>query len=146
MWGATPVTESVAEAVTRRTGVRRTFAQARFSPRPRRSRVVRKLTWQTSLDYVTDADDLTDIQPFDEWAVRVDEAGKWTDLFLSNKRRQLFRRAVAKSFVPLGDYGAPELGTVTVTAGIWNFPTAVAAYWHWSILETDIRPFTNEMF
>lgn len=41
---------------TRRTDVRRTFAQARFSPRPRRSRVVRKLTWQTSLDYVTDAD------------------------------------------------------------------------------------------
>ncbi len=41
---------------TRRTDVRRTFAQARFSPRPRRSRVVRKLTWQASLDYVTDAD------------------------------------------------------------------------------------------
>ena len=41
---------------TRRTDVRRTFAQARFSPRPRQSRVVRKLTWQTSLDYVTDAD------------------------------------------------------------------------------------------
>ncbi len=41
---------------TRRTDVRRTFAQARFSPRPRRSRVVRKLTWQAALDYVTDAD------------------------------------------------------------------------------------------
>lgn len=40
----------------RRTDVRRTFAQARFSPRPRRSRVVRKLTWQAALDYVTDAD------------------------------------------------------------------------------------------
>ncbi len=41
---------------TRRTDVRRSFAQARFSPRPRRSRVVRKLTFQTNLDYVTDAD------------------------------------------------------------------------------------------
>ncbi|MEZ5419214.1 MAG: DUF5916 domain-containing protein [Vicinamibacterales bacterium] len=39
----------------RRTDVRRTFAQARFSPRPRRARVVRKLTWQASLDYLTDA-------------------------------------------------------------------------------------------
>jgi adenine-specific DNA-methyltransferase len=66
-----------------------------------------------SLYYVTDADDLTGIQPFEEWAVRVDEAGKWTDLFLSNKRRQLFRKTVAKSFVPLSDYGSPELGTVT---------------------------------
>jgi hypothetical protein len=40
---------------TRRTDVRRTFVQARFSPRPRRSRVVRKLTWQLSGEYVTDA-------------------------------------------------------------------------------------------
>jgi hypothetical protein len=39
----------------RRTDVRRTFGQLRFSPRPRRSAVVRKLTWQASLDYVTDA-------------------------------------------------------------------------------------------
>lgn len=39
----------------RRTDVRRSFAQLRFSPRPRRSAVVRKLTWQASLDYVTDA-------------------------------------------------------------------------------------------
>lgn len=39
----------------RRTDVRRSFAQVRFSPRPRRARVVRKLTWQASLDYLTDA-------------------------------------------------------------------------------------------
>ena len=39
----------------RRTDVRRTFGQLRFSPRTRRSAVVRKLTWQASLDYVTDA-------------------------------------------------------------------------------------------
>jgi Domain of unknown function (DUF5916)/Carbohydrate family 9 binding domain-like len=39
----------------RRTDVRRTFGQARFSPRPRRSGVVRKLTWQLNLDYLTDA-------------------------------------------------------------------------------------------
>ncbi len=39
----------------RRTDVRRSFGQLRFSPRPQRSAVVRKLTWQGSLDYVTDA-------------------------------------------------------------------------------------------
>ena len=35
--------------------VRRSFGQLRFSPRPARNDVVRKLTWQASLDYVTDA-------------------------------------------------------------------------------------------
>jgi len=39
----------------RRRDLRRTFGQVRFSPRPRRSAIVRKLTWQASLDYVTDA-------------------------------------------------------------------------------------------
>ncbi len=43
----------------RRTDVRRSFGQLRFSPRPRRSAVVRKLTWQASLDYVTDAAAIT---------------------------------------------------------------------------------------
>jgi hypothetical protein len=39
----------------RRNDVRRSFASARFSPRPKASRRVRKLTWQGSVDYVTDA-------------------------------------------------------------------------------------------
>jgi hypothetical protein len=39
----------------RRTDVRRSVGQLRFSPRPRRAAVVRKLTWQGSADYVTDA-------------------------------------------------------------------------------------------
>jgi len=39
----------------RRSDIRRSFVQARFSPRPRRSRLIRKYTWQGSLDYVTDA-------------------------------------------------------------------------------------------
>jgi hypothetical protein len=39
----------------RRTDFRRSFALARFSPRPANSARVRKLTWQVSLDYVTDA-------------------------------------------------------------------------------------------
>lgn len=39
----------------RRTDVRRSFGQARFSPRPSANAVVRKLTWQAGLDYLTDA-------------------------------------------------------------------------------------------
>jgi hypothetical protein len=39
----------------RRTDFRRSFGQARFSPRPKDSTLVRKLTWQGSFDYVTDA-------------------------------------------------------------------------------------------
>jgi hypothetical protein len=39
----------------RRTDFRRSFGQARFSPRPKQSRLIRKLTWQGSYDYVTDA-------------------------------------------------------------------------------------------
>jgi len=39
----------------RRTDFRRSFGQARFSPRPTKSRLIRKLTWQASYDYVTDA-------------------------------------------------------------------------------------------
>jgi hypothetical protein len=37
----------------RRTNFQRSSASARFSPRLRRSRVIRKLTWQASIDYIT---------------------------------------------------------------------------------------------
>lgn len=43
----------------RRTDVRRSFGQVRFSPRPRRSTMIRKYTWQASADYVTDAPAIT---------------------------------------------------------------------------------------
>jgi hypothetical protein len=43
----------------RRTDFRRSFGQARFSPRPQNSRSIRKLTWQGSIDYVTDAPAVT---------------------------------------------------------------------------------------
>ncbi len=39
----------------RRTDFRRSFVQARFSPRPAKNKAVRKLSWQGSFDYVTDA-------------------------------------------------------------------------------------------
>jgi hypothetical protein len=39
----------------RRTDFRRSYAQARFSPRPRNSRLVRKYNYSASIDYITDA-------------------------------------------------------------------------------------------
>jgi hypothetical protein len=38
----------------RREDFRRTFAQARFSPRPKRDRVIRRFNYEASLDYITD--------------------------------------------------------------------------------------------
>jgi adenine-specific DNA-methyltransferase len=66
-----------------------------------------------SLYYVADAADLLRIQPFEEWAVGVSETGKWTELFLANRKRKLYRGIVDAHFVPLGEYGSPGLGTVT---------------------------------
>ena len=43
----------------RRTDVRRSFGSARFSPRPKNSTLIRKLTWQGSFNYVTDAPAVT---------------------------------------------------------------------------------------
>lgn len=66
-----------------------------------------------SLYYVRDGEDLQGIQAFDEYAVTLSDEGKWTDLMLSIKERQVFKRVIADDFIGLGDYGSPELGTVT---------------------------------
>jgi hypothetical protein len=39
----------------RRPDLQRNFGSVRFSPRPRRGTIVRKLSWEASVDYVTDA-------------------------------------------------------------------------------------------
>lgn len=66
-----------------------------------------------SLYYVSDAEDLDSIKPFDEFAVTLSAEGKWTDLLLTIRERQTFKAALDKHFVRLSEYGAPELGTVT---------------------------------
>jgi adenine-specific DNA-methyltransferase len=66
-----------------------------------------------SLYHVEDAEDLTTIRPFDQYAVAPSDEGKWTDLLLPIKQRQLFRRVTDERFVSLDEYGPPELGTVT---------------------------------
>lgn len=66
-----------------------------------------------SLYYVEDGAGLNGIRPFDESAVALSGEGKWTELFLTIRQRQAFRRITAQHFVPLSQYGSPELGTVT---------------------------------
>ncbi len=66
-----------------------------------------------SLHYVNDAEDLLNLGPFDHYSVTPADEGKWTDMLLPLKTRQLFKRVVGEHFTPLGDYGSPELGSVT---------------------------------
>lgn len=66
-----------------------------------------------ALHQVADAEDLRRLHVFDGVAVAPSAEGKWTDLLLPTERRTMFRKVTAEHFVDLGDYGAPELGTVT---------------------------------
>jgi adenine-specific DNA-methyltransferase len=66
-----------------------------------------------SVYHVADAEDLALIRPFEQFAVRFADEGKWTDLLLPVEQRQLFRRVTEDHFVPLERFGPPELGTVT---------------------------------
>ena len=66
-----------------------------------------------SLHHVRDSDDLAGLQIGDHAGVTPSDSGKWTDLLLSPHQRGLFRAVAQDHFVPLSDYGSPELGTVT---------------------------------
>lgn len=66
-----------------------------------------------NLHYVHDASDLATLHPLDTSGFVPNHEGKWSDLLLSTRQRQLFKRIDGKYFTPLNNYGAPELGTVT---------------------------------
>jgi len=66
-----------------------------------------------SLYHVEDAADLSSIKPYGNWSVTPSAEGKWTDLLLPYRQRQLFKRVVADHFTPLSEYGTTELGIVT---------------------------------
>lgn len=66
-----------------------------------------------SLYYLDDADDLKKMRLMSNHAAAVLDSGKWTDLLLPNKQRQLFRSVSADHFTTLKEYGNPELGIVT---------------------------------
>jgi adenine-specific DNA-methyltransferase len=66
-----------------------------------------------SLYEVADAADLPRLGAFDHLNVTPAAEGKWTDLLLPIRQRQLFRHVIGEHFSELNDYGAPELGVVT---------------------------------
>ncbi|MEA2612086.1 MAG: adenine-specific DNA-methyltransferase, partial [Chloroflexota bacterium] len=66
-----------------------------------------------SLFNVRDAEELADIHAFDGLGVSPTAEGKWTDLMLPLRTRQLFRKIGRDQFTRLDEYGTPELGTVT---------------------------------
>jgi adenine-specific DNA-methyltransferase len=66
-----------------------------------------------SLYPVRDASELLDLRPFDHLDVAPAQEGKWTDMLLPTRHRQLFKQVAAGGFVALSEYGAPELGAVT---------------------------------
>ncbi len=66
-----------------------------------------------SLYHVEDAEDLRGMRHFNHLTVVPEDEGKWTDLLLPLRQRQLFKRVNQEHFVTLGTYGAPTLGTVT---------------------------------
>ncbi len=66
-----------------------------------------------TLVHADDAADLANLHVGDTVGVAPTSDGKWTDLLLPLHQRRLFRRVVESCYTPLGDYGAPELGTVT---------------------------------
>jgi adenine-specific DNA-methyltransferase len=87
-----------------------------------------------SLYPVADASELQELRPFDHYNVTPSKEGKWTDMLLSTKHRQLFRRVVDEGFVALDDYGAPELGGVT---GANDYFTLCESARHEYALEDD---------
>lgn len=66
-----------------------------------------------SLHYLQDAEELRDLGPFDGISVPTKDEGKWTELFLPTRQRNLFRSVASDYFTDLSLYGKPELGTVT---------------------------------
>lgn len=66
-----------------------------------------------SLYHVRDAAELASIKPFENVNAAPAAEGKWTDILLPRSQRQMFRDVIGEHFTTLGDYGSPELGTVT---------------------------------
>jgi adenine-specific DNA-methyltransferase len=67
-----------------------------------------------ALHQLSNAADLPTFHPFDSEPVALSRPqDKWTDLLLPLQRRNRYRNVSRRAFCGLGDYGRPELGTVT---------------------------------
>ncbi|MEZ5292384.1 MAG: DUF5916 domain-containing protein [Vicinamibacterales bacterium] len=100
----------------RRADVRRSLGQVRFSPRPKRSRRVRKYTYQASLDYVTDA--ATDVVQSREASGTFRADFQSSDQFTAEVSRE-YERLPARFGIAPG---------VSVPAGGYTFSTARVTY------------------
>jgi hypothetical protein len=92
----------------RRTDFRRSFGQARFSPRPQKSRSIRKLTWQGSIDYVTDAAAVTVLNREASGLFRIDFQTSDQLMFEYSREYELLPSRFPISpgvVVPAGGYG-----------------------------------------
>ena len=85
----------------RRTDIRRSFGQLRFSPRPSRSKIIRKYTYQGSFDYVTDApaDQLQSKEAGGLFRIDFQSSDQFSTEYSHALRRHQVRRLVQR---PLG--------------------------------------------
>lgn len=95
----------------RREAFRRSFGQARFSPRPKAMRGVRKLYYEASLEYVTNpAGDLETRETQGSFRIELESGDQW-DLELTRSYEALVEPfEVGKNlFVPVGGYTFQQL-------------------------------------
>lgn len=91
-----------------------------------------------SLVYVESADDLANLHVGDGLSGIPASEGKWTNLLLTLRHRQLFRRVTDEGFVPLTHYGPPELGTVTGGNGF--FALSEQTRLQYGLDESQVQP------
>ena len=111
----------------RRTDMRRNFASARYSPRPRRVPHLRRLTAATSLNYVTTNQDRLDTR---DAVARLDAEFTNSDV-LSVSYTDNFERLVRPFAIAAG---------VNIPVGIYDFHTARLGY-----LAGQQRPYSGEI-
>ena len=90
----------------RRESFRRTYAQGRFSPRPRSSPTVRKVSMEASLDYITDLDGTLESREAQASSrVEFNSGGFWSTDFTRNHERIITPFEIAKGiFIAPGSY------------------------------------------
>jgi hypothetical protein len=91
-----------------------------------------------TLLYVNDAEELAASHIGDSFGAQPANEGKWTDLLLPLRLRQLYRRVVDLGFAPLAEFGKPELGTVTGSNDF--FAISEATRLEYEIREDDVVP------
>ena len=97
----------------RRESFRRNYAQARFSPRPRSSPTVRKVSMESSLDYITDLDGRLESREAQASArVEFSGGGFWSNDYTRNYERLKAPFEISKGvFILPGGYSWSRVGS-----------------------------------